>query len=404
MTIGVLSEDSDFVAFCQRVGSYSSVNCVAVDQTPSGSFPRVLIVDVQPHWDPATLEPACGSVTIVVIHPDSITRFSTLLSKRGVVPLPRPVSEEALQAAISVAFECCTSPSQPSTEGGVPSLESLLRVMARLSGADSVASRAVAMTVHDLRTPLMAAMGYCQLILRDSAPLQHRQVESLEQLQYCLNKVDRLVADLGQLSHGQSGGMAPRRRRADIELCLKRSLIPVIPLAADKQILIRYHVEPPRGPLYFQADQIDRVLINILENACKFTPRGGMIDVYAGPVYDPRLSDSSPESGDCLHGIPNAYRVDVRDSGPGVPTRFLRSIFDAAFIVNRSDERSGTGLGLAISRSIIEAHGGHIWAESQGQGLAVSFVLSMHRRKASQRRVVRKLTDLSATGPVPLAS
>ncbi|MFN0166915.1 MAG: sensor histidine kinase [Bryobacteraceae bacterium] len=260
------------------------------------------------------------------------------------------------------------------------------------------------MTVHDLRTPLMAAMGYCQLILRDSAPLEHKQVESLEQLQYCLSKVDRLVADLGQLSHGRSGRTAPRRRRADIELCLKRSLIPVIPLAADKQILIRYHVEPPPGPLYFQADQIDRVLINILENACKFTPRGGFIEVDAGPVYDPRLSDSSPESGDSFNAIPNAYRVDVRDSGPGVPPRFLRSIFDAAFIVNRSDERSGTGLGLAISRSIIEAHGGRIWAESQGQGLAVSFVLSMQKRRTYQRRVVGKLTALSATGPMPLAS
>ncbi len=405
MTISVLSEDSSFIALCQKVATQTGVSCVAVDETPFGSFPGVLIVDVESEWDAASLEPACGSVTIAVIHLDLVTRISTLLSKRGVIPLPKPVAEEALQAAITVALNICRRYGQPGGEGGAPSIESLMQVVAQLSANDAVTSKAVAMTVHDLRTPLMAAMGYCQALLRgSSSSLAYQQVESLEQLEYCLSKVDRLVADLGHLSQGRTEGMAPRRRKADIESCLKRSLAPVIPLAADKQILIRYHVQPPAGALYFQPDQIERVLINVLENGCKFSPRGGSIHVSAGPVYDPRLSDSSPENGDSFDERPNAYRVEVRDSGPGVPHQYLASIFDAAFIVDRADDRSGTGLGLAISRSIIEAHDGRIWAESQEQGLAVSFVLPMHRRNAAPRRLAGKLAPLSAVGPVPLAS
>jgi signal transduction histidine kinase len=101
------------------------------------------------------------------------------------------------------------------------------------------------------------------------------------------------------------------------------------------------------------------VLRNLLGNAVKFTPKGGQVSVSVKPL-DGKLE------------------VSVKDSGPGIPTESLISIFEKFSQGNHkgAHTRSGTGLGLAIAKSIISSHGGKIWAESElGQGSTFTFVL-----------------------------
>ena len=104
-------------------------------------------------------------------------------------------------------------------------------------------------------------------------------------------------------------------------------------------------------------EKIKRVLMNLIDNAIKFTPGGGRIDIAAQRF---------------LHEV----QISVSDSGAGIPGAFLPTIFDEFTQANREgNPQKGSGLGLAICRKIVEAHNGTIWAESSGQGSRFTFSL-----------------------------
>jgi two-component system sensor histidine kinase KdpD len=94
---------------------------------------------------------------------------------------------------------------------------------------------------------------------------------------------------------------------------------------------------------------VAQVIVNVLDNALKYSPTGGVIEVAA------RLREKELE-------------IEVTDQGPGIPEEHLTQIFDKFFRITRADGTSGTGLGLAISKGIVDAHGGKIWAENRPGG------------------------------------
>jgi len=103
--------------------------------------------------------------------------------------------------------------------------------------------------------------------------------------------------------------------------------------------------------------RIEQVLTNILDNAFRFTPKGGRIDIYL----------TEPAAG---------VQVCIQDSGPGIPSRDLPRVFDRFYVVDDGRGLSGVGLGLFIAQQMIELHGGRIWAESQpGRGSQFCFTL-----------------------------
>jgi two-component system sensor histidine kinase KdpD len=123
------------------------------------------------------------------------------------------------------------------------------------------------------------------------------------------------------------------------------------------------------------------VLVNLLENSCKFTPRNGSIEVRGypvlwepgtnGTVYDPLLGEPA-----------NGYRIDIFDSGPGVSAILAEKIFEQYASYSGSGDRSGGGLGLAICRAILSAHKGKIWASPSQDGGRLSFVLPLESTRA----------------------
>jgi len=119
--------------------------------------------------------------------------------------------------------------------------------------------------------------------------------------------------------------------------------------------------EVPEGlpPVYADAERVHQVLFNLLDNAVRFTPPGGRICVSAA-------------------GHNGSVDVEVRDTGPGIAPEHLPRLFERFYRVDtaRSREEGGTGIGLAIARSVVEAHGGRIWAESEpGKGSTFTFEL-----------------------------
>jgi signal transduction histidine kinase len=128
---------------------------------------------------------------------------------------------------------------------------------------------------------------------------------------------------------------------------------------------IDFHWSGPDGPIPGDRDRLQRVLINLLDNALKYTPESGVVEINTAVVN-------------------GAIEISVRDHGPGIQEPDIHKIFDKFYRARDgiSEKTHGSGLGLTIARGIVEAHGGRIWAESQfGEGATFRFVLPAGRAK-----------------------
>jgi signal transduction histidine kinase len=137
----------------------------------------------------------------------------------------------------------------------------------------------------------------------------------------------------------------------------------LLPLAGDSEITLSKIVEPDLPLVLIDEDKINRVIVNLIDNALKFTPRGGRVTVSAERW---------------LNGDEGSYvRCIVRDTGPGIPPEYRSRIFERFVqIANRHGRRRGTGIGLNFCQLAIEAHGGRIWVdEAPGGGSEFSFTL-----------------------------
>jgi signal transduction histidine kinase len=219
----------------------------------------------------------------------------------------------------------------------------------------------LAKRLHDFGTPLTAVSGYCDLLLADAVdPLTTRQRAIVERMRNSLTRLTRLRSEMSERIMGRDS--LPHIEAASIEPCIDQAIHEIQILADKKHVTIATKIVPPPERIYFDRGQVERVCCNLLDNACKFTQEGGQIEIRGYPLH-----------------ARNCFRVDVFNTGPGIPPEHLERIFDdyASFGSQGIGAHRGTGLGLAISRRIIERHGGKIWAENRQQGPAVSFELPL---------------------------
>jgi len=131
------------------------------------------------------------------------------------------------------------------------------------------------------------------------------------------------------------------------------------------------------SPFAFDGPKIQRIVSNLLENASKYTPQGGTVWLHAEPHMWERRGVSKPgANGDRRRqatNIPNAVKVSVSDTGPGIRPEFHLEIFDDFFRLPGSESAEGMGLGLAISRRLLQGMGGKIWSKANRSGLQVFF-------------------------------
>jgi two-component system phosphate regulon sensor histidine kinase PhoR len=216
----------------------------------------------------------------------------------------------------------------------------------------------VANLSHELRTPL-ANIDLAAQTLRQSAaadPGMTRRM--LDQIQVQVQTLSQLSLEMLELAQIESGQVLLKLEPREVEPVVRRSITHLLPQAAQKDQHVSVMV--PRGlAALLDEEQVGRVLGNLLHNAVKFTPEGGIISISAEPQE------------------PDDVRFCVADSGPGIPHDIQPRIFERFYKADRSRTYGGgTGLGLAIARHIVEGHGGRIWVESTpGQGARFYFTL-----------------------------
>jgi signal transduction histidine kinase len=217
--------------------------------------------------------------------------------------------------------------------------------------------------------------------------LTENQREVLRRMQHSTKRLSRMASAMFQLSVGRHVKRRLDLQRGDIRECLEQALHEITPFADDKAIAITTDLASCEHLLYFEAGQIEQVLINILDNACKFTPRAGTIELHGYPYFWERRTTRSSVPGAAerrRHNVPgpNTYRIDIRDSGNAIPPEHIDHIFEEYTSYAGGRDRSGGGLGLAISRMIIAQHDGQVWAENTESGPMFSIVLPVHRAEA----------------------
>jgi NtrC-family two-component system sensor histidine kinase KinB len=231
------------------------------------------------------------------------------------------------------------------------------------------------MIVHDLRSPLTAIMGGLhltrELINRgiDTARVTQLLDISASSSENMLELVNSLL-DISQLEAGQMRLEIEARSLPDlVEGARER----VAPLALEYGIALQVDLPPDSPQVAVDKDLVTRVLVNLLDNAIKFSPQGGVVSVTANGV------SATPTIGESLERTSQRYvSVSVTDTGPGIPEEYQQKIFEKFSRVEGQESRRGlgSGLGLTFCKLVVEAHGGRIWVESQvGQGSTFTFTL-----------------------------
>lgn len=219
------------------------------------------------------------------------------------------------------------------------------------------------MVSHDLRSLLGGIAVSTAILVKEAPPGDSgkKVLKRAETIQRFTARMNRLIGDLLDVVSIEAGQLDVRAAPDDITRVLQESVDVFQPAAAAQGISLSLTGAP--GPLLvvFDHERILQVLANLLSNALKFTREGGRIELRA-------------EAEGLL------CRVSVLDTGSGIPEDQLESVFERFRQVNKFDRR-GHGLGLHISRSIVEAHGGRIWAESSlGTGSTFLFTLPLAKQ------------------------
>jgi two-component system sensor histidine kinase ResE len=218
--------------------------------------------------------------------------------------------------------------------------------------------------------------------------LNEDQKEVIRRMHHSTKRLSRLANAMFELSVGKQITRMPDLQAADIRACIEQATHEIRLLADSREISIAVDLAPGAPPLHFEPGKIEQVLINILDNACKFTGRQGEIELRGYPFFWERREPRSifafgEEHRSRVSREANSYRIDVRNSGSPIPKEQLKGIFEEYTSYGGSRDRSGAGLGLAICAMILRQHNGRIWAENTDAGPLFAFVLPFYEEEAN---------------------
>jgi signal transduction histidine kinase len=259
-------------------------------------------------------------------------------------------------------------------------LECLIEANLRLQEYDQDRINFVARGMHDLRAPLTAVSGYCGLLVSGAlGALSAEQKEVIQRMQQSSKRLWRMASAMKQLSERRQQPR-PELRKCDLLDCLNQALNEITPVALGKQISITANFDPEGRSLYIQQSKIEQLFINLLDNACKFTPKFGEIEINVYSYFWERrgIGPTMPageERRSRQDRRPNSYRVDLRNSGAPIAPQYIEDVFEEYTSYSKGEDRSGGGLGLAICRMFASQHDGSIWAENTDRGPRFSVVL-----------------------------
>src|SRR6202158_525528 len=238
----------------------------------------------------------------------------------------------------------------------------------------------LASAAHELKTPLAGIKGYYDLMLAGSlGRLSDKQKDILEEFKEICERLVRLVSMFLNYSALESGKLVLQLRENDLRDCLEEVAKRWSEAFQRKGVKLEALFDPSIPNFRFDYQKVQQAAANLLDNALKHTPAGGMVTLHAGPhFWERRVEEVAPiqERRRFRLPRPNSVEVSVADSGPGIPAEHHQEIFEDFVRVDRNT--TGMGLGLAIAKRLIQAHRGKIWVESEpAGGSKFTFLLPM---------------------------
>ena len=213
---------------------------------------------------------------------------------------------------------------------------------------------------HELRTPLSVILGWTQILTRRKSMSDDERQRGIDVIDRNARAQVRLVDDLLDLNRIMTGKISLDMKQVSMRDIAQSAVDSVVPAAAAKDIRLDFTIDPTSMPVKGDANRLQQVLWNLLNNAIKFTPKGGQIAV--------RLQQAGSD-----------VELSVADSGIGIPESFLSQVFIRFKQRDSSTTRAygGLGLGLAISKQLVELHGGSIRVASSGSGQGSTFYICL---------------------------
>lgn len=252
--------------------------------------------------------------------------------------------------------------------------ERIRELVQRLSEGDIRKNEFLAVLGHELRNPLVPISNAVQILRAKRVPSAATLEWAEGVIERQVTQLARLVDDLLDVARITRGDIALRDERVDLREVVQRAVETERPLIDTKRHVLRDRLPSEPVPVRGDRARLIQVVGNLLDNAAKYTPDGGRIDVE-------------------LLREGNEVRLSVRDSGIGIPPEFLPGVFDLfhqAPVRDRHATGGGLGLGLGLARRLIEMHGGRIEAASAGEGAGSQFTVRL-----------AVSTDPAETGPDP---
>lgn len=280
---------------------------------------------------------------------------------------------------VSGAASAAPAPSA-SQAGDIPAPENLASEYKELRDRFLRTTNALASAAHDLKTPLSILNGYVELLQTEKlGPLSERQRVVLHDMRASGKRLQQFVQDFLTYSALETGGLHMHFQSGNLNECLA-GVCQLWSNRFQEKGLALYFLGNENLPVFpFDAPKLERVISNLLENAYKFTPQSGTVWLHSEPYMWDRRTASVPSASERRRQDlkqPNAVKISVADTGPGIPAEFHLEVFDDFFRVPTTENEEGMGLGLAIARRLVQAMGGKIWVESEaGAGSKFSFLI-----------------------------
>jgi len=255
----------------------------------------------------------------------------------------------------------------------------------QLKALDSFKSQFFANITHEFKTPLAMLLAPLELILQgEMGELTAAHRSTFESMFRSGLKLLKMIGDLLDLSRMEESKLRLKVAEHDLVEYLRGLVAQVQPLAERKGIELTLNARAPSTFIWCDIERIEKVFLNLLSNATKFTPPGGHVNV--------QVRDMGART-----------EVVVEDDGPGFPPEKADRIFERFYQVDMGGTRryGGTGIGLALAKEIVELHGGRIWAESS-RGARFTVELPATRSTSGptcSSAAVRPGTSRKATAP-----
>ena len=262
-----------------------------------------------------------------------------------------------------------------STKGEVMGAVAVFRDITREVESDRLKTEFIGTVSHELRTPMAAIKGFTQLLAMGSlGALNDTQKEFLGIVQTNAERMIAIINDLLDITKIETGSVELDMRPLHMAEALSGVLLELQPRVLDREQQLAVGIPPGLPLVRADSKRFNQILMNLISNSVKYTPRGGSLGVEAREV----TVEAVPEQ--LREGLkPGRYvQIDVRDTGVGIADDELEKIFDRFY---RSEnplkvEAGGTGLGLSLVRPLVKLFGGRVWVRSKlGEGSTFSFVI-----------------------------